>query len=123
MFPFRNNWIILVFISLFSVLVGSSVYGGYSSPGSGYSSPGNGYSSPDSGYSTPGNGYSSPGDGYSSPDSGYTSPSDGYQSIPALLALVNTVGHESDQDGIILSGEILGESDTNNDNIMVGFLL
>ncbi|MDA8991125.1 hypothetical protein N9H45_06330, partial [Opitutales bacterium] len=26
LFPFRNNWIILVFISLFSVLVGSSVF-------------------------------------------------------------------------------------------------
>jgi len=63
------------------------------------------------------------GEGYSSPDSGYSSPSDGYESIPALLAFVNTVGHESDQDGIILSGEILRESDTNNDNIMVGFLL
>ncbi|WP_407678736.1 hypothetical protein [Candidatus Seribacter sulfatis] len=96
---------------------------GYSSPNSGYTSPSDGYNSPDSGYSTPANGYSSPGEGYSSPDSGYSSPSDGYESIPALLAFVNTVGHESDQDGIILSGEILRESDTNNDNIMVGFLL
>ena len=96
---------------------------GYSSPNSGYTSPSDGYNSPDSGYSTPANGYSSPGEGYSSPDSGYSSPSDGYESIPALLAFVNTVGHESDQDGIILSGEILGENDTNNDNIMVGFLL
>ena len=101
----------------------SSPGNGYSSPGGGYSSPGNGYSSPGGGYSTPANGYSSPGEGYSSPDSGYSSPSDGYESIPALLAFVNTVGHESDQDGIILSGEILRESDTNNDNIMVGFLL
>ena len=109
---------------------------GYSSPNSGYTSPSDGYNSPDSGYSIPvgyqsmdtfpeppANGYSSPGEGYSSPDSGYSSPSDGYESIPALLAFVNTVGHESDQDGIILSGEILRESDTNNDNIMVGFLL
>ena len=101
----------------------SSPGDGYSSPNSGYTSPSDGYNSPDSGYSTPANGYSSPGEGYSSPDSGYSSPSDGYESIPALLAFVNTVGHESDQDGIILSGEILRESDTNNDNIMVGFLL
>jgi len=101
----------------------SSPGGGYTSPGSGYSSPGNGYSSPGGGYSSPGNGYSSPGGGYTSPGSGYSSPGNGYEPAPVSLAYVITIGHKSEQEGIRLSGEILGESDTNYDNIMVGFLL